>query len=407
MKSIFIIIIMILSIFLYSNTLTVKQDGTGDYSIIQMAVENSVTGDTILVYPGTYYENVDLTEKDITLGSLNMIANDFTYISTTIIDGNHTGSCILILDTNNTSVIGFTLQHGSGTITPGSSQAAAGGGLRIKNSTARIKNNVLINNFSWYGGGIATYNSIVNFSGNIIIKNHSILTGGGINLGVNSIVEFNEENLNSIYLNSSCRGNDISIYRSDMNIILDKFTVINPDNFYIANKEGSYTFNCNEEVITPVENDLFVSTGGNDSNSGLTADDALQTITYALILIKADSLHQRTIHIANGIYSQSLTNELFPLNMKSYVSLIGESEENTIIDGENGNYQIMTGYDGEQNVEIKNFTIKNIIYNLAVISFSFNMIADEIIRFSVKLENITIENISPFIRISRKCDETG
>ncbi len=41
-----------------SNTITVKQDGSGDYVTIQEAVDNANQGDNILIYTGTYTESV-------------------------------------------------------------------------------------------------------------------------------------------------------------------------------------------------------------------------------------------------------------------------------------------------------------------------------------------------------------
>lgn len=49
-------------------TLTVNESGGADYKIIQDAIDNAIAGDTILVYSGTYYENVNVTKKLILRG---------------------------------------------------------------------------------------------------------------------------------------------------------------------------------------------------------------------------------------------------------------------------------------------------------------------------------------------------
>ena len=54
MRILFFILAILLSNIVLSQIITVKQDGTGDYTIIQDAVNASVDGDTVLVWPGTY-----------------------------------------------------------------------------------------------------------------------------------------------------------------------------------------------------------------------------------------------------------------------------------------------------------------------------------------------------------------
>ncbi len=51
-------------------TFEVKQDGTGDFTTISEAVNEAVNNDTVLVYPGVYYESIEIHEKDVTLMSL-------------------------------------------------------------------------------------------------------------------------------------------------------------------------------------------------------------------------------------------------------------------------------------------------------------------------------------------------
>jgi len=220
--------------------------------------------------------------------------------------------------------------------------------------------------------------------------------GGGGGIDNSSIVTFNPIKLNSIFCNWSSRGNDIMLL-SDTNIILDKFTVSDPNIEFINNRDASYTFSCQEAVIEQVPQNLYVSSIGNDNNNGLTPDTLLKTIAYANLLIKADSLNQRTIHVADGIYSNNTTGEHFPINLKSYVAIIGESEENTIFDGDDW-HPIMAGWDGEREVIAKNFTIQNCklpSHLWSPITMMYTSANDDWKRFTVDLENITIKNVSP------------
>jgi len=108
-------LILLLTQTVYAQIITVKQDSTGDYTIIQDAINASSNGDTVLVWPGTYFENVDFAGKNITLASRMIITGDPAFKFNTIIDGNHSGTCVLInSDETNAVLYGLTIQNGSG-----------------------------------------------------------------------------------------------------------------------------------------------------------------------------------------------------------------------------------------------------------------------------------------------------
>lgn len=97
MRFALLILIVILPCLVLAATLTVKQDGTGDYTVIQTAIDAANPGDTVLVYPGRYYENITLQTSNITLMSLEGTTGDPALIDSTIIDGNRTDRCIEIM----------------------------------------------------------------------------------------------------------------------------------------------------------------------------------------------------------------------------------------------------------------------------------------------------------------------
>ena len=96
--------------FLCANIINVP----GDHPNIQAAIAASSTGDTILVQPATYNEHINFNGKAITVGSLFLTTADENYISSTIINGSGTGSCVKFNSSETaTSVLsGFTITNG-------------------------------------------------------------------------------------------------------------------------------------------------------------------------------------------------------------------------------------------------------------------------------------------------------
>ena len=53
----------------------------GDYPTIQLGIGAAINGDTVLVQPGRYVENIDFLGKNITVASLFSTTQDTSYIS--------------------------------------------------------------------------------------------------------------------------------------------------------------------------------------------------------------------------------------------------------------------------------------------------------------------------------------
>ncbi len=184
-----------------------------DYPTIQQGINASAEGDTVLVQPGTYVENLTITDREIVLGSLFLTTGDTSYIPITIIDGDSSGNVIGITNGGpTTTVIGFTIQNGyssgfhigAGIFSYGNSiisnniikdnhfhainEYKGGGGIACVGSTTVISNNIIINNvvtddvnYFGYGGGIFCFlhKSVII---NNLIANNSASWGGGIGL---------------------------------------------------------------------------------------------------------------------------------------------------------------------------------------------------------------------------------
>jgi hypothetical protein len=391
-QTIILIIFLFISNTLFSQIITIKQDGTGDFTTIQEGINASIDGDTVLVYPGTYFENINYFGNSITVASLYLTTQDKSYINTTIIDGNQNGSCVRISSNEDESTVlcGFTIQNGTGY-----SVDLIGGGLYIKNSSITIKFCIIVNNFARYGGGIYCFNSHINLIGSLIAYNWSIKIGGGITLIDNNLICFDTVFKNNIYLNYSCRGSDIakSISSPPLEIILDTFTVLNPDHHFIisydenGNPINDITVNIQHSKIDVVNNDVYVNpVSGNNNNSGLSPEEALKTIAYAYKKILPDTISNRSIFLADGVYSPILSGERFPLNARSYINLIGESRDSTILSADT----ISSHFRGNhltRNYSINNLSFINGFGNYKSFGFSFGSI------YCIKNENTIFNNI--------------
>ncbi|HHE39260.1 MAG TPA: hypothetical protein ENL20_11910, partial [Candidatus Cloacimonetes bacterium] len=215
-----------------------------------------------------------------------------------------------------------------------------GGGIEINYESDVVMNNVIISrNNGYYGGGIYARSSLVLLSNVSIFYNTSDYRGGGIysRCAVDDFL-FNPLYRSNIYLNNSTnnQGNDIYAY-GGMNVIVDTFTVLEPTEYYAAPIEN-FTFDILNARITFTESDLYVSPSGSDMNSGLTPDDPLRTIYQALNMIPPDNQNELNIYLAGGIYAPSLTGEFYPLEAIDHVSIIGESQNTTILDAEGTDY---------------------------------------------------------------------
>ena len=107
-----------------------------DYATIQAGIDASYDGDTILVAPGIYVENLNFNGHNITLCSRFFIYNDTSAIYETIIDGDSLDSVIKFNhdESNEATITGFTIRNGA---------AYNGGGIYCIGADPAIKWNII------------------------------------------------------------------------------------------------------------------------------------------------------------------------------------------------------------------------------------------------------------------------
>jgi parallel beta-helix repeat protein len=212
-----------------------------NYATIQEAIDapQTVGGHTIHVDAGIYYEHIVLN-KSVSLVGENA--------ETTIIDGNETGT-VVIIEANNTRISNFTIQE---------SGITDGCGIRISSlsSNNAVSYNILKNNLY----GIVTQSEENTFAYNYISSNSfgiMLLRGSRWNTVVGNTISNNSYGIwceyssnNSIMGNTIINNNQYGIWLSksnssriyDNNFVnnLPQMSVLNSFNFLNNSLEGNY-----------------------------------------------------------------------------------------------------------------------------------------------------------------------
>jgi hypothetical protein len=309
MRSIILISIVAVSLFRVSALATIINI-PDDYPTIQQGIDASTDGDTVLVQPGTYVENINFNGHTIVLGSLFLTTGDTVYISQTIVDGNHDDTAITIEDINlgTASLIGLTIMRGSG-IDGGAihcqnsslsiaycrlfdnSGYAKGGGICIINSTVSIEGCKVLWNcvyparygYESIGGGIYCGNSEVLIAHNIIENNIAVSTpmmhqsgeGGGIYCKDSSLVTIVGNSINNNWAGN--RG--VGVYCSDSDILISGNVISGNYSYFGDWGGGVISTGCNTVIINNaiMANEVLGSGGGvRSSDNGRIVNNVIR-----------------------------------------------------------------------------------------------------------------------------------
>ena len=171
-----IVVIILIPILSHAETRNVPEE----FNTIQAAINASGEGDTVLVQPGVYDENLTFDETSVCVGSLILTTSEVAYIDSTIISGERNASVVRFnpAELANSTLTGFSLRGGRGSADLDGD--SGGGGVHCLWSSPTLTHLDIYGNEAEYGGGIFLQHSCPLIEFVKIFDNEARQSGGGI-----------------------------------------------------------------------------------------------------------------------------------------------------------------------------------------------------------------------------------
>ncbi len=213
-----------------------------------------------------------------------------------------------------------------------------GGAIFCDGSSPVISNCTIEGNRAVAGGGILCINSSNPvITGSDFNGNYADLLGGGIYTDISSvpIIDGSAGNSNSFDQNRAPGGMDIASESSvsTINARYNSFSGIHTSDYYVTPQEAFDLTGCTSDQ-SPITQDIYVSTGGNNANDGLSWATSFLTLDYALSRVGAAETNPISIYLNAGLFSPDTTGEIFPLPALDWIQIQGVDAVSTILDAQ-------------------------------------------------------------------------
>ncbi|MDA8661737.1 T9SS type A sorting domain-containing protein [Schleiferiaceae bacterium] len=321
---------------------------TGAYSdplaTIQEALDRSCDGDTIILFDGEYFENVELTNSYlpyVTIASEYIEDGLASHISNTIVNGMDEDPVFDISNHNSTTdtivFVGFTITNGK------SSNWYGGGGISMNYSNIALKHMQVSGNRSGHsGGGIGMDGGYLNLWNTVIENNIASGDGGGIRANHmyridghgSTIIQNNKSNSNGggiSYGHSHWGSTNQDFYIRGFEIVNNSADgtgglhvsnwgnnngTLEIDNIKVVNNRstsygtgGAYISNNGEDAIL---SNVIISSNRSNSIGGLELNDVDINIVHATVY-------------ANGVVDGTSANDQIRLQNNSNVLFLNSA----------------------------------------------------------------------------------
>lgn len=186
-----------------------------DYPTIQAGIDAAGSGDTVLVSPGIYYENLDFKGKAIVVASA-------AGAQATIIDGSQAGAVVNFSNGEgpDSIIMGFTIQNGS---------ATWGSGVSVVFATPTIISNIIQNNESPVGGWGAGVGGLY---GSPTVEQNLFRDNSGDSQFLSGVISFVNGSspvvADNLFVSNSCRAINLVLPAGSAPVVINNTIVENP-----------------------------------------------------------------------------------------------------------------------------------------------------------------------------------